>query len=83
MAWGLGVTSGFSGLSAVSTGPQGTGPTMAAPATAAPGGVSQGTTSIGITCAVCQMPVVKQGLFLLGVVLFWIFWQTHIHSLLD
>ena len=83
MAWGFGVTSGFSGLAGVSTGPGGTGPTMAAPATAAPGGVAQGTTSIGITCAVCQMPVVRQGLFLLAVVLLYVFWHAHIHSLLD
>ena len=83
MAWGLNLTSGFSGLSAVSTGPQGTGGTSAAPATAAPGGVAQGVTSLGATCAVCQMPAVRQGLFFVGVLLLLIFWHAHIHSLMD
>lgn len=83
MPWGLGTTSGFSGLSAISTGPQGTGPTMAAPATASAGGVAQGVTSIGATCAVCQNPTVRQGLFLLALVMLWVFWHTHLHSMMD
>jgi len=79
----MNLTSGFSGLSGVSTGPQGTGPTMAAPATAAAGGVAQGITSLGTTCAVCQQPAVKQGLFILAMILLLVFWHTHIHSLMD
>jgi F0F1-type ATP synthase membrane subunit c/vacuolar-type H+-ATPase subunit K len=79
----MNATSGFSGLSAVSTGPQGTGGTAAAPATATSGGVMQGVTSLGATCAVCQNPTVRQGLFFLAVVLLAVFWFSHIHSLLD
>lgn len=83
MPWGGNFTTGFSGLSAVSTGPQGTGGTAAAPATADAGGVAQGVTSLGATCAVCQHPAVRQGLFLAAIVLAWIAWHTHLHSLLD
>lgn len=84
MPWGGNFTTGFSGLSAISTGPMGTGPTAAKPATAAGAGtVAQGITSLGATCAICQNPTVQQGLFLFALVMLWVFWHTHLHSLLD
>ena len=83
MAWGGNFTSGFSGLSAITTGPQGTGGTQAAPATASAGGVAQGITSLGATCSVCQNPTVRQFLFFVLIVAAIVFWHTHIRSLMD
>lgn len=82
-AWGANYTTGFSGLAAASTGPMGTGASSAAPATAAPGGVSQGIQSIGATCGICQMPAVKMGLFLVAIVAFWVFWHSHLKSVME
>lgn len=82
-AWSANYTTGFSGLAAASTGPQGTGSSMAAPATAAPGGVSQGMQTIGMTCGICQNPMVRAGLFFVAIALLWTFWHTHLKSVME
>jgi len=82
-AWGANYTTGFSGLAAASTGPQGTGSSQTAPATSAPGGVSQGIQSIGATCGICQNPIVKAGLFFVAILAFWVFWHTHLKSVME
>lgn len=83
MAWGSDYTTGFSGLAAASTGPMGTGASDGAPATAAPGATQQGASSIGITCGICNNPVVKMGLFFVAMLAFWIFWHTHLRSVME
>lgn len=82
MSWGM-QTSGFSGLSAISTGPMGTGATQAAPATASAAGVAQGITSLGTSCAFCNSSAGKQMLFFVALVLILVFWHTHLHSMME
>ncbi len=82
MSWDMNV-SGFSGLSAVSTGWQGTGATSAAPATATAGGAPQDSTSIGTTCTMCSQPAVQQGLFFIAILLLLIGWHSHLYSMVE
>jgi hypothetical protein len=81
--WGFQVASGFSGLSAVSTGPEGTGATQATPATGYGDGMAQGQMAMGVTCGICQHPTTKQGMFIVAVILIAIAWHFHLYSMLE